>query len=63
MWVRIAGEWRKGCVVEWVTYVGSPREWQAVIAAEGPQDLPWQGRYIYDPQCIRQRHGDIAPGE
>jgi hypothetical protein len=61
VWVRIAGEWRKGRITEWVTYVGSEREWEAVITAENPLDPPWSGRYIYDPECIRPRHDDNTP--
>lgn len=63
VWVRIAGEWRKGRIVEWVRYIGREHEWEAVIAAVGPQDLPWQGRYRFDGESIRPRHDDIAPGE
>src|SRR5690348_17998723 len=36
--------------------------WECVITAdEPPGDLPWQGRYVYDPLAIRPRHGDDAP--
>jgi len=63
VWVRVAGEWRKGRLVEWVTYIGSEREWEAVISAENPQDPPWSGRYVYDGKSIRPRHDDVEPGE
>jgi hypothetical protein len=46
-----------------VRYIGREHEWEAVIAAVGPQDLPWQGRYRFDGESIRPRHDDIAPGE
>lgn len=32
----------------------------SVIAAEGPQELPWQGNYVYDDASSQPRHGGIA---
>jgi hypothetical protein len=61
VWVRVHGAWRKGTITEWVTDRGGGRGWECAIAADGPQDLPWQGRYVYDPLAIRPRHGDIPP--
>ena len=58
VWVRIAGAWRKGRITEWVQYTGGSLGWEVVIEAEGKQDLPWQGRYIYDAPAIRPRHDD-----
>jgi hypothetical protein len=61
VWVRIAGRWRRGRIVAWVTDRGSGG-WDCVIAADEPADSrSWQGRYVYDPQCIRPRHGDVPP--
>jgi hypothetical protein len=44
VWVRIAGEWRKGRVIEWVRQID--REgWDVVIVADEPSPgPPWQGR-------------------
>ena len=63
MWVRIGGQRRKGRIIEWVTEPEATG-WDCVILADEPGDgVPWQGRYHYDPQAIRQRHGDTPPGE
>ena len=53
VWVRVHGAWRKGTITEWVTDRGGSPGRECAIAADGPQDLPWQGRYVYDPLAIR----------
>ena len=63
VWVRIAGRWRKGRIIEWITEPGGTG-WDCLITAdEPPGSAPWQGRYIYDPAAIRPRDGDAPPGE
>jgi hypothetical protein len=62
VWVRVDGLWRKGRIIEWVTELGGSGGWDLVIKEDELGDgTPWQGRYHYDPQAIRQRHGDIPP--
>lgn len=62
VWVRAGGTWRKGRIIEWVTELGGPGGWDVVIIEDEPGDgVPWQGRYRYDPQAIRQRHGETPP--
>jgi hypothetical protein len=53
VWVRIAGRWRKGRIIEWVIELGSRPGWEVVIMADEPSDgVPWQGRYGYHPMAI-----------
>jgi hypothetical protein len=56
-WVRISGEWRPGLIAAWIkTEAG---KWECVITADEPGGSPaWQGRYAYDRDAIRPRHGD-----
>ena len=52
--------WRKGNITAWILYTGSTG-WEVAITAEGPQELPWQGRYVHDELAIRPRHDDTPP--
>jgi hypothetical protein len=61
VWVRIAGVWRKGNITAWIRYDGGSQGWEVAIDAEGPQEMPWQGRYVYDELAIRPRHVDTPP--
>jgi hypothetical protein len=60
VWVRIAGARRKGNITAWIQYTGGTG-WEVAITAEGHQELPWQGRYVYDALAIRPRHDDTPP--
>jgi len=50
----------QGNITAWIQYTGSTG-WEVAIAAEGPQEQPWQGRYVYDELAIRPRHDDAPP--
>ena len=62
VWVHARGAWRKGRITNWIAPSQPGAGWECVIVAEpAPGDPPWQGRYIYDPQTIRPRHGGSPP--
>jgi hypothetical protein len=61
VWVRVGGHWRRGRVIEWVRQIDH-EEWDCVILAdESACDLPWQGRYFFDPRAIRPRCTEQPP--
>ena len=61
VWVRIAGEWRPGRIVAWITEGAAPRDWQCQVEADPDDGRPWPGRYVYDPAAIRPRYGTQPP--